>query len=258
MSFSVSVNAPGGFNNITVDYLLNGVADPDLRFTESKTPGTTETSYTANPDGLILAENLVGQQVAIQITVVDDSNQTASVTLNITVESAALNAVVTTLLAAPLGDRTSETFYSVPLARAVTASEVVDGAAGTAMSADIDFGYYWLQSTGASLAAPSDYTIYDLTSTGQNWSTLNATTFRETTLDEAAFREQSTFADVETAYDNGTNEGQEMQGLAADQVLAFQTVERDGTQLKGLILIKSVTAGDGVNGQIDIEVLVQQ
>ena len=86
------------------------------------------------------------------------------------------------LLEAPLGDRTSKTFFNSKNGMTYTVQEVIDG--NDISSADIDFGYYYGQTNEASIASPNDYptNIQDLTSSGANWSALNATTFRTTNL----------------------------------------------------------------------------
>lgn len=260
ISFTVDVDAPGGFNNIKVEYLVDGNDSGIADWTDQRTPGTTALTYTGTPTGIALLESNVGQEISIVITAVDDNSKTATLTLTATVASTPLESVVVTLLAAPTGDKTSKSFYSVPLVRNVSSSEVISNEAGSAMSADIDFGYYYTDSKKASIAAPSDYNsaVYDLGPNGQNWNTLNATSFKTTSLTAAQFIEVTTHAEVEEAFTNGTDAGKDINDLAVDQIIAFETVERDSKTRKGLIRIKAIDPGTDSNKKIDIEVLVQK
>ncbi len=258
VSFTVDVAAPGGFNNIKVEYLVDGSDAGIDDWTDQRDAGTTVTTYSGTPTGVTLLESNVGQELSFVITVVDDNGKQATLTLTTTVTSAPLENVVATLLAAPLGDKTSKTFYSVPLARTVTSSEVISNEDGTASSSDVDFGYYYGTQNKASIAAPSDYPAYDLGPNGQQWSTLNATAFKTTELTAAQFLETTTFAQVETAFENGTDAGQKVNNLAVGQIVAFETVERDGKKRKGLIHIKSIVEGSDADGKIDVEILVQK
>ncbi|MEQ6120953.1 hypothetical protein [Reichenbachiella sp. MALMAid0571] len=260
ISFTITGDVPGGFNNIKVEYLIDDADAGIDDWTDQRLSGTTVLTYTGTPTSFVLLEEHVGKEISFVITVVDDNSKTATLTLTASVASAPLESVVVTLLAAPTGDKTSKTFYSVPLARNVASSEVISSEAGTASSSDIDFGYYYTDSKGASIAAPSDYNaaVYDLGSNGQNWSTLNATTFKTTTLTPAQFIEQTTYADIETAYADGTDSGNGVNNLAVDQVIAFETVTRDSKTRKGLIRITAIAAGTESNKKIDIEVLVQK
>lgn len=258
ISFTVDVDAPGGFNNIKVEYLVDGNDSGITDWTDQRTPGTTVLTYTGTPTGIELLESNVGQEISIVITAVDDNSKTATLTLTATVASTPLESVVVTLLAAPTGDRTSKTFYSVPLARNVTSAEVVSNEAGTASSSDVDFGYFYGTSNEASIVAPSEYSAYDLGANGQQWSTLNETSFKTTSLTAAQFLEVTTHAEVEEAFADGTDAGTGVNKLAVDQVIAFETVERDSKTRKGLIRITAIVAGSGSDGKVDIEVLVQK
>ena len=259
ISFTITGVVPGGFNNIKVEYLIDGADAGIADWTDQRASGTTVLTYTGTPTSFALLEEHAGKEISFVITLVDDNSKTASVTLTSGVVSAPLESVVVTLLAAPTGDKTSKTFYSVPLARNVDANEVISSEAGTAMSADIDFGYYYGTDNFASIVAPADYTAYNLGSkNGQNWTTLNETTFKTTTLTPAQFIEQTTYADIETAYTNGTDSENGVNNLALDQIIAFETVVRDSKTRKGLIRIKSMVTGNGSDGKVDIEVLVQK
>lgn len=258
ISFTITGVVPGGFNNIKVEYLIDGADTGIADWTDQRASGTTVFTYTGTPTSFALLEEHAGKEISFVITLVDDNSKTASVTLTSSVASAPLENVVVTLLAAPTDTKTSKTFYSVPLARNVASSEVISSEAGTASSSDIDFGYYYGSKSGANIVAPSDYSAYELGPNGQNWTTLNATAFKTTTLTAAQFNEQTTYADIEAAYTNGTDSGNGVSELVVDQIIAFETVARDSKTRKGLIRIKSMVTGNGSDGKVDIEVLVQK
>ncbi len=127
------------------------------------------------------------------------------------------------------------------------------------ISADIDFGYFYGSTDGATLSDPDSYPF----AYGQAaWGTRNSTTFRRTSLTSSAFAEVTNFAAIEAAYEAATaadtDPGIES-GLVQGEVLAFATdADKTGGSKKGLILINSIVAGDGEDGQINIEVIVQE
>jgi hypothetical protein len=118
----------------------------------------------------------------------------------------------------------------------------------------IDFIYWWGASTSATIGAPNDANAALVFNTGQyalsNWTTLNATQFKTTTLTSAQF---DAVTDATPCIDNATGANQTRIGtLAVDQVIAFISVGGK----HGLIRVKAIT--DGSAGDITIDVKVQQ
>lgn len=256
----ITANTPGGFNVVRIsgDVDADDITRTDLGLAAGATSGEVE--FTLE----LADEALIGTDVEVVIEVVDDADQTATVTYTISVSappSPEARAYTAVLLAAPTGDRTSETFFSTSTGVTYTANGVISGAAGT--SANIDFGYYYGTSNMASLAAPASFpsTIYNLGAGGQGWGTLNATMLRSTTLGASAFGTEgvSTWADIDEAFEAGTDEAGVKTQLTVGTVLAFATDSgKTGGSKKGLILVKSITGTSGSDGRIELEILVQE
>jgi hypothetical protein len=118
----------------------------------------------------------------------------------------------------------------------------------------IDFIYWWGASTSATIGAPNDANAAQVFNTGayalSNWTTLNATQFKTTTLTSADF---DAVTDAAPCISNATGADQTRIGtLAVDQVIAFISVGGK----HGLIRVKAIT--DGSAGDITIDVKVQQ
>lgn len=118
----------------------------------------------------------------------------------------------------------------------------------------IDFIYWWGASTDATIGAPNDANAALVFNTGtfqlNNWTTRNATMFKTTTVNPAAF---DAINDATECIDIATDADQTRIGtLAADQVIAFVTV----TNKHGLIKVKSIETGSA--GSITIDVKVEQ
>lgn len=222
--------------------------------------------------GTFLPDNMVASGETVQFVVPQDAEAGGTYTLTFTVqgqnaqasEQLLVNVVVSiaeyeaVLLQAPIGqqpgERTSETFFSTGNGAVYSVEDVVAGTAVT--SADIDFGYYYGKTNEASLASPFEYPepIYDLGPNGANWGTLNQTLFRTTTLTSADF-DAITVAQGDRLgqeFEVGANETQEITGLAAGQIYAFQTA--DGRY--GLLRIDDINPGIESDRYITITVKV--
>lgn len=116
----------------------------------------------------------------------------------------------------------------------------------------IDYMYWWGASTSATIGAPDDANAALVFNTGDykldNWTTKNATRFKTTTVNSAAF---DAMTDANDIIDIATGADQTRLGdLSVDQVIAFVTV----TGKHGLIRIKSYTAGSDGTMTIDVKV----
>ena len=115
----------------------------------------------------------------------------------------------------------------------------------------------------ASLAGPGNYPsiIYDLGPNGSNWSTLNVTNFKRTSLTEAQFNEFTVDSQLASndAYDNAS--GSAVLGvtkLVEGEIIAFKTDMKNGKFPKGLFKVVSITGTDGSDGKIELEIIVNQ
>lgn len=117
----------------------------------------------------------------------------------------------------------------------------------------IDYMYWWAESTNsATIGAPDDLNAEDVFNTGayklENWTTRNATRFKTTTVNSAAFDAMTDAGDI---IDIATGADQtRLANLAVDQVIAFITV----TGKRGLIRINSFTSGSAGTLSIDVKV----
>lgn len=118
----------------------------------------------------------------------------------------------------------------------------------------IDFFYWWGASTSATLGAPNDANAALIYNTGpyalSNWTVLNATRFKSTTLTPANF---DAVSDATPCIENATGADLTRIGtLTADQIIAFITV----TNKHGLIRVNEITTGS--SGSITFDVKVQK
>ena len=254
ISFSVTVNAPGGFNNYTAK------SGSQTIISESKDSGTTVTTFTSNQTTIIpTTEDLVGQTISIEITAVDDNNKTSTVTVEFTVVSVPLNVFSAQMLAAPLGDLSAASFFSSNTGTLYAPATV--NASNDPLSNDIDFGYYYGTNDNASIASPAGFlTITGLDKQVSSWGTKNSTTLLATTMTSAEFTETTTLAALETSFASGTDGSEFKTSISVGDVIAFQTnsTKTNSPGKKGLILIKAINGTDGENDNIEIDVLVEK
>lgn len=119
----------------------------------------------------------------------------------------------------------------------------------------IDFMYWWAESThSATLGAPNDTNAAKVFNSGayklENWTTLNSTKFKTTTVSSAAF---DAIADATDCIDIAT--GADLTRIAdldPGEVIAFVTV----TNKHGLVRVKSKV--DGSAGSITIDIKVEK
>jgi hypothetical protein len=255
ITFSFTASTPGGFNtfrvtspNISTPFEVNR---NDLGVTAEETSPQLP-QYTVYTDA-----SLEGASISLRFELVDESGQVDSTTFAFDVTAApepevdAFNAV---LLFAPLQDASSETWFSTNLGRAVTEAEVNASAAPN--SSDIDFGYYYGNTDEASIASPNNYPTLGGSIDISDWNTRNATTFRSTTLTAAQFLEIATNADVDDAWNNGTDEGEGITGLVAGQVFAFE-LDADKSTQRGLARVVGITGTFNQGDNIELEILIQ-
>ena len=293
ISFTVTYTTPGQFGGFNYSFTATDGETP-VEFTkqllgptdlvDEGVDGTaTSGSFTFKPFGDVAIEDLeftvndedyslAGKDVEFDFEIlnasVDGLSATASATFSVdepaSPEARSYTAI---LLAAPLQDangttasKTSETFFSTNTG--LTYSMATINSSSDPLSANIDFGYFYGSGSNATGATLSDPASYPFAYGQAAWGVRNSTTFRRTSLDASAFAEVTTFAAIDEAFDAAdaadSDAGIES-GLEAGEVLAFETdADKEGGSKRGLILVNSIVAGDGENGQISIEVLVQE
>ncbi|GAA0894793.1 hypothetical protein GCM10009122_44740 [Fulvivirga kasyanovii] len=170
---------------------------------------------------------------------------------------ATVNSYTAKMLAAPTDDGSSETFISTFNGELYQISE------GSEYASFWDFGYYWLNSPGASLASTASYpALFDhdddpntalvavatLTNTAQD--DLNKTYFVESNGTD--FDAVTTSSDLSSLNVSDSN-GQKINNLEVGDIIAFV----DSYGKKGLIRVKEIEPGFGSGDYIVIDVKVQ-
>lgn len=271
-TITVTVDVPGTFNVLYVRPTVDGTAGTQQQFARG---GAGVTANADNTEATVVLtyefdEEDIDSEFEFEFEVVDDSDQTATTTLTITVvapPSPDARIYTEKLLYAPLGDLSAEGFFSSNTGLVYSPADVISTT--TAVSTHIDFGYYYGNSDKASLASPAAYAnLSNAAFSAQvaNWSVLNATVLKTTTLTASAFTEVTTWADIDEVYEASTDEGSGVKtDLQAGQVLAFETdEEKEGGAKRGLILVKEIVDGnsDGdyfdSTDYIELEILVQE
>ena len=130
------------------------------------------------------------------------------------------------------------------------------------MSKNVDFGFYYTDGKSF-LAAPESFPAsqYDLSGSGQNWSTLNSTTFRILGITQSNFFTISSAFEIDKAY----NEGEDTSGdgvleeLEAGLIIGFQSDnDKDGGVIRGILFVRSITPSSGSSpAQMVMDVKVQ-
>jgi len=254
-----TITAPGGFNTFRIEGLATTL---EITRTDLQLEAGTMTALVSDvPTALVGEGNL-----ELAFIAVDDAGSSTTANVTVMISSTPTNNFTGRMVAPPLGDvagtpedeRVSNTWFSGNLGESTSSASIIDG---TSSSADVDFGYYFLNGM-ANLAAPESFpsAIYDLSSSGQNWTTVNTTTFRSTDLSESNFLEISTAAQVDEIYENGedTNDDGLIRDIKVGDVIGFQTdVDKDGGSFRGIIIIKSITEGDGSLGEMIFDAKIQ-
>lgn len=251
ISVTVTATTPGGFNVIraTAGGTTTEVTRNDLQLDAGATSGTA-TLTVETP------EEQVGSTIDWTFTIVDDLNQTGETTFSYTVaepESPDAKVLTAKMLAAPTGDNTSSTFYSIRLDQLYSQEDVL----GTSdpISEGIDLGYYYGANDEATLVSPDEYptAIVDL----NDWGTTNTTNLQLTTISSEDYMAITSVADVAAAVDGVTfDEDNTITNLSVGDILAFQTT--DASEISGLIMVQEINGTFNEGDNIVIELITSQ
>ena len=237
----ISITAEAGFNalNISGDVSSNTINRNDLDIAS----GTTDAEVTLT----VSTSSSLGDG-SIDFEAVDETGNTAIASFSFVVVSPAAKIQTAVMLYAPLGDLSSETFYSIAKNETYSRNEVESTT--DPISASIDFGYYYGDNDSASLASPAEYTIYDLEEA--LWTTRNATILASTTITSADYLEMVTVNDIETAIAGVDVTGADgtVTNLSEGDILMFKTVD----DVQGLIHVSVITGTNGSDGMIELEI----
>jgi hypothetical protein len=237
-SIVISITAEAGFNtlNISGDVAESTINRNDLELAS----GTTDAEVTLT----VSTSNSLGDG-SIDFEAVDEEGNTAIASFSFVVISPVAKIQTAVMLYAPLGDSSSQTFYSITNNQTYSLGDVIS--TSDPVSASIDFGYYYGSADNAALASPAEYTIYDLSA----WGTQNTTTLAVTTITSAEYFEMVTVSDLETAIASVdvTDANGTVTNLSANDILMFKTVDN----VQGLIHVSAITGTDGSDGMIELE-----
>ena len=253
VTFTVNVNAPGGFNVLRVFKTVGDGGDRVMIDEVSRTPGQNTQNQTYNFSFTPTAAE-AGETVIFDFEAVDDAGRDNVYTYTVTVNEQPLVAYNSVLLFAPLADFNSETWFSTTTGETYSSNEVVNTTAP--VSSQIDFGYFYGVTNEATLASPESFPV----PAGQaNWSVRNSTKLKKTALPASAFFEASSAASIQQAYDNatfGTNEEQATNLQVGDVVVFLTDLDKPGGSRLGLAHVADITTGAGSTGKITLNVKV--
>ena len=250
---TVSISAPDGLNALVVNKTIGDAGTPvEYDRVNPANAGDIVLTYEFE---YILLEAEVGQTVYFDFEVDHEGAETAPKTITVTTKSPTARSYTATLLYAPLADNTSETFFSSNTGLTYSNDDVLSST--EAISANIDFGYYYGANDMASLASPDSYPV--LMADISNWTVKNTSQFLSTTLTATDFAELVTFEDIDDVFDGGTEEGAVITQLAEGDVLAFATdADKAGGSKKGVILVKTIEGTWNENDYIELDILIQE
>jgi hypothetical protein len=248
VAFNVVVNAPGRFNTLLVERTMaDGTTVTDTTVSRDNTVQNSITfpfSYTPTAEE-------EGETVVFDFTAVDEDGRENTYTYTVMVNEQEVVSYNAILLAAPTEDQTNEVWFSTSTGQRYSTEEV--NTTTENLSSQIDFGYRFGPSAGATLASPAAYpTEGNQNMTG--WSTLNETMLRRvsTGVTEEQFLEMGTSAAaIETAYEGGTAGAnpQRLAGLQEGEVLAFMTdADKGAGSQMGLIYVEEINLGADGSG----------
>lgn len=252
VGWTITVNAPAGFNTLNIYRQEDGVKGSPIK-TFSKVSGTTPTSFEEDY-GYTIGSDDIGNTVYIVFEAVDEEGRIATLDYQVKAEEKPTIKYEMTLLYAPNDNKASKTFFSTNDGQTYSMNDVL----GTeeAVSAKIDFGYFYGTTFKATLASPDQYPLDDYGQAG--WNVRNATKIKKTDLSAAAFIEiENDVEAINQAFDDaefGTNEGQ-ARDLTVGEVLAFELVSAKGNK-RGLIKVNGIEGTTGTDAHIKLDVVV--
>ena len=249
VAFTLNINAPGGFNTLYIDK-TGGTAQDQITVSRGS---TVENTYVYNFSYTPTIEE-AGETLIFDFQAVDEAGLDNTYTYTIIVTEPELVEWEQTLLFAPLGNNTSETWFSTSSGETYTSNEVNN--TQETISNTIDFGYFYGETREATIASVANFPIE---AGQQGWTVKNATKVKKTTLDATAFFETASATTIQQAYDAaefGSNEGQAT-NLAEGDVLVFMTDENSaGGSRYGMIHVSTITPGFTSEGSVLINVKV--
>ncbi len=245
-SWNVS-NGGSDLTRFTIDYVPPGGSSTEI-FRKTNLQDNNATEYSGIFDTTLVKTGEHNFTFRIE----EENGNSSERSIAVQVEAS--NQVQTfqqTLLAAPQGNETSETFYASSDNSTYTKEEADNDGN---IQAKIDFGYRYSPASGdddgAILVNTTNYpsSVYDLS----DWTNKKNTQFATTSVSVNEFDNIAGSDDaIVNASDPSSNS---VKNLNVDDVIAFET---DGGK-KGLLKVVSITPGFGSNGEIKFQVKIQK
>jgi len=249
---------PSGFAKFRNIFEVDGNTTSEIIITTL--PATQGTSVT-DQISQTLTSDFLGKQLSYHLEVTDKFSNSASLELPIKLVQKPTTKFNAITLAAPASDNSSESFFSANTGLVYSVTQVNSSAD---IPVNIDFGYFYTDSEKSSFTGPANFptNIYNVGPNGENWSPLNVTNFRRTSLSGLNFDalDEDSQSEIDAAYDDSTS-GTELviTNLAEGEVVAFKTSSNKLTGSKrGLFKVVSITAGANPDGKIVIDVIANQ
>ncbi|WP_296623302.1 hypothetical protein [Marivirga sp.] len=247
----------------TVTLNANGISDNVIDLNAFGVAGETEGSFSI--DGFTIPVEFANETLTFTVVMEDEDGRFGEGTLDLAISESPLINFSAILLAAPLQDadgttssKSSQTFFSTNTGQTYSMAQI--NGSTEPLSANIDFGYFYGSGTAqteATIASPANYP-FDY---GQSaWGVRNNTLIKATTVTQSQFNEAN-LSFISEAFENGTsgNSDGRITNLAIGDVLAFETDgSKNGGAKKGLLLVESITPGDGENGQIEFSIVMEE
>ncbi len=174
-------------------------------------------------------------------------------------EAAAVKSYTAKMFAVPLADGSSNTFISVLDGNLYKLSD------GEEYASFWDFGYYWLDNPGASLASTAAYPeLFDHDNnpstglvaiaglTGTDAAELNNCYFAVSSMTGSEFDAVSVSGDL-SGLSVSSSDAEKIMNLEEGDIVAFM----DAYGNKGLIRVATIVSGYGLNGAMTIDIKVQ-
>lgn len=264
VNFNISYTSDAGISSFIYTLSVDGNEQPEVILNPAVDLGidlSTDSNAGSFNWGFIIDKSLAGSEIALTLEIVDQEGGVAAENVFFSVTSSPeARSYSTVLLYAPTDTKTNASFFSSTDGMTYSPDDVTSTSAS--ISPKIDFGYYYGVSDLASLASPQGYstlTNSSLSSQVSGWSVKNTTTLKATDLTNTEFLETTTWADIDAAFDGGTDEGQIITQISEGDVIAFETnSSKDGGSKRGLIYVNKISGTDNSNDYLEIDVLVQE
>lgn len=245
ISFTLNVNAPGGFNTIRVDKTIGMGSTVELG-TESKAPGQTVTSFTY-PFSYAPTSDEAGKNIVFDFVVTDDNGKTTAHEFVVTVNEPVINVYQAVLMGAQ-SNTTTGSFYNA------RENQVYLIGAAKNNPDKVDFVYYYGATNKATVAAPTNEDAKSVFGATNLQGMNNASNFVRTTANFASITTASAITNAWLEQKTGTVDTQ-VKDLAVGQVFAFQLADKRGYRL-GVAEIVSIE-GASNTGKITLNIKTQ-